>query len=506
MESPLPSASPPARNSLAGLPAEIVMLIIDCLDPQDMYRLLFAEPMYRLVRSSSGWRMLPMHRRIREICISHNVKFGAMSTLTCAINNHDATTVRQVLREATAIAEASPGRPKVISYAPRHLWHRWLLSAVRKCNMGIVGAMLLVDDMKAYLNEDRFIDDLLFEAAAENGDTDLMALLFENGADAHAADPQAFTPLLLAASSNNMDAVRMLVTQHKVDCARRDYYRSSALHYAVQNGNFDMARLLLENGAQTDVEDMAGYSPLSIAAEQGAVEILKLLLRHGADPNFAEFAVLGPLALAAQNGREEVARILLRDTAADVNSPGALGCTPLMEAICNRHPDTARVFIECPLLDPNARNSLDETALHLALRHDPTLQTAKLLLAVDGLRVDEPDDGGMTPLMVVLLHLYTSCHRARLTKWLLATGQVDLNASDSEGKSVLQYAIRTRDARVVRLLLDTGEIIVTPADTSFACRLGYWEIHDMLLRAADTGLVNGVQNRVGTEMLWHPTY
>ncbi|KAL7800003.1 ankyrin repeat-containing domain protein [Trichoderma ceciliae] len=489
MASSLTSGPMLARGTLIGLPAEIVMLIIEHLDPQEIYSLLFVEPKFCFVQSSSGWSMLPRNRRIRAICISHNVKFGEMSTLTCAINKHDTKTVERIVSEVSAVAEASLVKPKVVRYASRYMWHKWLLSAVRKNYMDIIQVMLRIDDMKDYLIEDRYIDELLFEAAAEHGNTNIMELLLENGAAPDVADIQGFTPLLLAASANKMDAVRMLVIQHKVDCNIRDYYRSSALHYAVQNSNFDMTKLLLENGAQINVEDTAGYSPLSIAAEQGDVEILSLLLRNGADPNFIEFGLLGPLGFSARNGHEEIARILLKNTQADVNLQGMFGYTPFMEAISSMDLGTVKAFIESPDLDPNERNSLNETALHIALSKDPTLQTAELLLSVEGLRVDEQDDREMTPLMTVLSYMFTSPDKARHMSFiekLLATGEVDLNASNSQGESILQFAIRTKHAEVVQLLLNTGKMFITSADVSLACSLGYWEIYDMVMKAGGT--------------------
>ncbi|RFU75832.1 ankyrin repeat [Trichoderma arundinaceum] len=489
MASSLASNSALARNLLLGLPTEIIMLIIEHLDPQEIYSLLFVEPKFGFVQSSTGWRMLPRRQRVSEICISHNVKFGEMSILTCAINNHDTNTVRRLLKEATVIAKTSPLGPNVMQYASRFMWHKWLLGAVRKNQMHVLQAMLHTAGMESYLNEDRFIDDLLFEVAAEQGDTNMMKFLIEHGANPHTADLQGFTPLLLAASSDNMDAVTMLVTQYNVECTVRDLFRSSALHYAIQNSNSNMARLLLENGAQTNVEDTAGYSPLSIAAEEGNVEILRLLLLHGADPNFIELGLLGPLGLSARNGHEEVARILLDETQANVNIRGLLGYTPFMEAVSNRHLDMIKIFIKSPLLNPNERNSMNETALHVALVNDPSLQTAELLLSVDGLRVDEQDDREMTPLMIVLSYMFTSTNKARLMsfiKKLLATGQVDLNTSNSQGVSILQCAIRTKYTEVVQLLLNTGKIDVTPEDVHLASCLGYWEIYDMVMEAAGT--------------------
>lgn len=487
MASPLTPTSAPAGNTFAGLPTEIIMLIVDQLDPEEIYSLFFVEPRFSSVESPSGRRVVPRHQRIREICISHNVKFDEMSTLTLAIQNRDVTTVRQVLREVTAVANASPDKPKVTLYASRFRWHVWLLAAVQRNSMDITQLLFQIDEMRDYLDEDRYIDDLLIEATAEHGSASMLTFLIDNGANPHSADLQGFTPLLLAANVNNLAAVTLLVTQYHADCTVRDLYRSSALHYAAQNSNFPMARLLLQHGAETDIEDMAGYSPLSMAAEQGDAEIVKLLLHYGADPNFVEFGLLGPLGFSARNGHEEVTRILVQTTQADVNHQGLLGYTPLMEAVSNMHLGTAQEIMKSPALNPNERNALNETAIHVALYSDPTLETAELLLSLPGLWVDARDDSDITPLMMALAYLATSEDKERvlsLIRRLVATGEVDVNAANYEGMSVLELAVRTKCTEAVQLLLNTGEIVVTPEQITLASALGYWEIYDLILDAA----------------------
>lgn len=58
--------------------------------------------------------------------------------------------------------------------------------------------------------------------------------------------------------------------------------RRTSLYFAVTNGNLDAVRMLLAQGAATDLDTLP---PLMIAARQGAVETAALLLEHGADVN-----------------------------------------------------------------------------------------------------------------------------------------------------------------------------------------------------------------------------
>ena len=51
------------------------------------------------------------------------------------------------------------------------------------------------------------------------------------------------------------------------------------LHMAAEQGNVDMARILLQNGAKTDVQTNLGLTPLMIAVENDHIEVAGLLLR-----------------------------------------------------------------------------------------------------------------------------------------------------------------------------------------------------------------------------------
>lgn len=56
------------------------------------------------------------------------------------------------------------------------------------------------------------------------------------------------------------------------------------LRSAVDVGNMDTCRLLLERGMSTDGKDEYGWTLLHEAAEYGRADICRLLLEHGANP------------------------------------------------------------------------------------------------------------------------------------------------------------------------------------------------------------------------------
>ena len=91
----------------------------------------------------------------------------------------------------------------------------------------------------------------------------------------------------------------------------RRYGYGSALHLAVREGHLDIARLLIDWGAEVDVLDTRDFTPLHNAAWNGNLEMTKLLLDSGADINASTYDGDTPLKLAQHNGQAQVAEFIL---------------------------------------------------------------------------------------------------------------------------------------------------------------------------------------------------
>lgn len=93
------------------------------------------------------------------------------------------------------------------------------------------------------------------------------------------------------------------------------------IHYAVENGNIDVVKLLLDFGA-----DLENGSPLYMSAASGKIEIVKLLLERGAfvdgvydtydgsGKNAAKF-MKTPLSVATFEGHTSIVQLLLENGA-----------------------------------------------------------------------------------------------------------------------------------------------------------------------------------------------
>ncbi len=113
---------------------------------------------------------------------------------------------------------------------------------------------------------------------------------------------------------------------------------------AVMAGDGDKVKELLDNGADVDVRDRNGMTPLILAAKKGRSQIVRLLLEKGADVN-AQDEVMGwtALILASALGYKSVVKLLL-ENGADVSIKDKNGMTALKYAIKNDYVEIAKLI------------------------------------------------------------------------------------------------------------------------------------------------------------------
>ncbi|HXC58938.1 MAG TPA: ankyrin repeat domain-containing protein, partial [Steroidobacteraceae bacterium] len=113
---------------------------------------------------------------------------------------------------------------------------------------------------------------------------------------------------------------------------------STALQWAVYEGNLREVQRLLHAGADVQASNNYGATALQLAAEAGDPAILHALLKAGANPNSASSEGQTALMVVARTGNLENAKELLR-AGADANARESWGGqTALMWAAAAQQP------------------------------------------------------------------------------------------------------------------------------------------------------------------------
>ena len=150
-----------------------------------------------------------------------------------------------------------------------------------------------------------------YNAKAEERLTAIEALLD------HGADPDTtptgggawYGPIHMAVAVP--DLVRLLL-DYGADPNLPDHVGETPLHYAAKVDALDAARMLLDGGADhSRTDNFAGYQPLHWAVGAASTEMVRLLLEHGADINAQDLNRNTPLYFAINTGSPEMVGLLL---------------------------------------------------------------------------------------------------------------------------------------------------------------------------------------------------
>ena len=255
-------------------------------------------------------------------------------------------------------------------------------------------------------------------------------LLLEHGVDVNAREKGSWTSLHWAAFTGKAKVAQALF-DHGANAKLETEGGETALHI-VSRGKYDSqeqgaatAQLLLECGMDVNARKKNSFTSLHEAAFRGKVEVARVLLDHGAN------------AMLKTEEGETALHIVSRGTY-DIEEQGAA---------------TARLLLEHGV-DVNARKKNTYTSLHEAV-FGGRLEVAQVLLD-HGANVKLETEGGETALHIVSRGNYDSQERGAGIAQLLLECGVDVDARRDDSWTSLHWAAFTGRVEIAQVLLDHG--------------------------------------------------
>ncbi len=157
-----------------------------------------------------------------------------------------------------------------------------------------------------------------------------------------------YEPMMLAASKNNYQTFyRLIKLGGDVNGYVKDKEGPSLLHWAAQEGNIDIIRLLVENGAAPDLLNESCLTPLYMSASEGYLDIVNYLISCGANLEGRieqGFNKTTPLMIATSWNRINVVDALLKQ-GANIEARDRDGRTSLFYAVLRQHNEVVDLLI-----------------------------------------------------------------------------------------------------------------------------------------------------------------
>ena len=326
---------------------------------------------------------------------------------------------------------------------------------------------------------------------------DMFLALIKKGADINAKTNYGMTALMYAAERGNTEFAKILLAQKDLkpktkgqkalidaEVIREDIKIDekskegrTALMYAAERGNAEVAELLIKNGAKVDEVDEKGRTALIITARYfGNKEVAKVLLKYGADTSIKDTSS-GRTALmhAVEHSKSEFIETLLKyGDGADINAIENYPVDNIFSSLMGKE--------LMGMIMPDAKKNYNgKTASEIiafldrwgTVTYSSKEDTDK---AIDILFSHKKNR--------VLINAIQK-NDTRMFNFAISRPKVSLNATNDNGETALMVAIQHGEKKIAEILIEKGadvDIVDNEGNTAsqLAKENGYKELEKLL--------------------------
>lgn len=299
--------------------------------------------------------------------------------------------------------------------------------------------------------------------------------------------------LITAIKSRDVATVRRLLDAAVDPNDAEGALGDSALYMAIELAEPEMARLLVEHGADPNHKP-GRETPVSVAARTAQKDILELLLAKGGDPNRADSLGLTALHWAVHWSRKtsdqptrpgyvDVVKVMLAG-GADAAAASKDGRTPLHYAARLGEIEIAGLLIDAGA-DPAALDNDGDSAISIAADRGLADMVGELMARLPA--------NALPPLIAAAISGDAGAVKAALA------GDVAVDVKTADGFTALGWAARLGHADTIRTLIAAGADVSAKvrgeSALAAACRLGHEATAIALIEAGPEAFAGGAGGR-----------
>ena len=347
----------------------------------------------------------------------------------------------------------------------------------------------------------------LFHIACAEGNTALVELLVKNRANVLTLNHEGNASIHIACINSRLESLKVLLSCKNCDPNQQNSKGDTAMHIVcrMKTGNeLQFLEVLTSTpGINPALVNLKGNAPLHTACMNSRLESLKVLLNCGScDPNqqnskgdtalhivcrmrtgnelqFMEVLTSTPginttlvnhegiapwdvvdsdgnrcLHIACAKGNSTAVELLVKN-GADVLKLNRDGDAPIHIACEYSRLAILKIILKCRTCDPNQKNVMENTALHIVcrMRTGRELQFLETLISTPGINPTLVNYKGIAP-----IHIACMNSRLELLKVLLSCQSCDPNQQNAEGDTALHIVCKVVNKKLIEALLRTPRI------------------------------------------------